>query len=77
MMLVSILALNRPSTGTLAFFADLQVKVVIARYRFSSDIHKTLPIYCFTLFEYMGKVSKLLTTENPRKLSQEKNGRRG
>ena len=41
--------------------------VIIARYPFSSDIVKTLPIYYFMLFEYMCGVSKLLTIQKPRK----------
>ena len=44
-------------------------KVVIARYRLSSDIVKTLPIRYFMLLEYMCEVSKLLIVQDPRKLS--------
>ena len=44
-------------------FQKLQVKVIIAGYRFSSDIVKTLPIYYFMLLEYMCEVSKLKKEE--------------
>ena len=47
-------------------------KAVIARYRFSLDIVRTLPIYYFMPFEYMCEVSKLFTIRNPRKLSFKK-----
>ena len=40
--------------------------------RFYSDIVKTLPTYYFMLLEYMCEVSKLLTIQNPRKLSLKK-----
>ena len=45
------------------------LKVVIMRYQFSSDIVKTLPIYYIMLLENMCEVLKLLTIQNPRKLS--------
>ena len=50
-------------------FCSHSFKVVIVRYRFSSDIVKTLLIYYFMLLEYMREVLKLLTIQNPRKLS--------
>ena len=40
--------------------------------RFSSNFVKTWPIYYFMLLEYMRKVSKILTIQNPRKLSLKK-----
>ena len=43
------------------------IKVVIAMYRFSSDIVKTLPIYYFTLLEYVCEVLKSMIIQNPRK----------
>ena len=48
------------------------LKVIIARDRFYLDIVKTLPIYYFMLFEYMCEVPKLLTIQNPGKLSLKK-----
>ena len=43
-----------------------EIEVVIAKYRFSSDIVKILPIYYIVLLEYMCEVLKLLTIQNPR-----------
>ena len=49
------------------------LKVVIARYRFSLDIVETLHIHYLTLLECMCKFSELLTTQNPKKSSLNKN----
>ena len=50
-------------------FNDMQnFELVIARYRFSSDIVETLPSYYFMLLEYMCEVSILLTIQSPRKI---------
>ena len=46
------------------------IKVIMASYQFSSDIVKTLAIYYFMLLEYMCGVLKLLTIQNPIKLSK-------
>ena len=50
------------------YVLSLLFKVVIVRYRFSSDIVETSPIYCFMLLEYMCEVLKLLTIQYPKKL---------
>ena len=57
----------------LGHFGTNRVKVVIARYRFSSDIVKTLRIYYVIILECMCEVSKLLTIQIPRKLTLTKN----
>ena len=51
-----------------SIWGNYLIKVVIARYRLSSDIVKTLTVHYFMFLEYMRKVSKLLTIQNPRKL---------
>ena len=61
------------SFSLLYFICSLYLKVVIAMYRFSSDVVKTLPIYYFKLLEYMCEVLKLLTIQNPREFSFKKN----
>ena len=48
-------------------------KAVITEYQLSSDIVKTLPIYYFMLLEYIWEFSKLLITQDSKKLSLKEN----
>ena len=63
---------TNPTAALTSTYIVYYTKVVIARYRFCSDIIETLPIHHLMFLKYMCEVSKLLTIQNTIKLSLKK-----